>query len=58
MKYYKVLKGFDHGHMNWLKEEDIDTYYNDIIDKMRSHVYAKPLWQTLQEYSQEEQNQN
>lgn len=52
VQYYKVLPKFDHGHMNWLKEEDIDIYYNDIISKMRGKVYAKPLWITLQEYNQ------
>ena len=38
LEYYTVLPGFDHGHMNWLKEEDVDTYYNDIVTKMRTKV--------------------
>ena len=45
LEYYKVLPaGYDHGRMNWLREEDIEPYYNDVIEKMRARVYAKPLW--------------
>ena len=37
LKHYRVMPGFDHGHMNWILEDDLD-YYAEILEKMRSIV--------------------